>query len=122
MKRILVIDDDVDLSDTIKSVFGYKGYQVLLSHKAQEGIETAKQHKPDLIIMDIMLPEMNGAEAVKALRTEPGLKETPVIFLTGLVSKADHLDGLQIDGQHYQTLAKPFENERLLEVVKSILG
>ena len=121
MKRILIIDDDVDLLNAIKSVLSYDGFSVLLSNKVQEGIETAKQQKPDLIIMDVLLPEMNGAEVVNILKEEPGLKDTPVVFLTGLVSNADQLDGLQIDGQHYQTLAKPFENERLVAIVKSLL-
>lgn len=123
MKSILLIDDDQDLSDTIKSVLEYAGYHVSLSHDPKDGIEMVKKKKPDLILMDVMLPGMNGAEAVKILKSEPIIKDIPVIFLTALVSNEEEVlgqDGLVVDGHQYKTLPKPFENERLLEVVGSI--
>jgi len=124
MNRILLIDDDNDLSETIKSVLEYAGYEALVSHTAQEGINVAKEQKPDLILMDVMLPDMNGAEAVHVLKSDPVVSNIPVIFLTGLVSENDeHVKdvGLNVDGVHYRTMAKPFENEKLLKEIKSVL-
>lgn len=122
MKKILLIDDDRDLSDTVKSVLEYEGYDVLLSHDPEEGIALAKKEKPDLVLMDVMLPGMNGAEAVKILKSDSLTKDTPCIFLTALMTGEEEAlaqKGLVVDGQQYQTLAKPFENEKLLEAVKN---
>lgn len=125
MRKILLIDDDQDLSDTIKSVLEYDGYDVLLSHDSQKGIDMAKEQKPDMILMDVMLPGMNGAEAVKILKSTPVVRDIPVIFLTALMSNSDskaQQEGLNVDGVNYQTLGKPFENMKLLEIVRSTLG
>jgi len=122
MKKILIVDDDLDLSETIKSVLELEGYTLSISNAPQAGIKLAKEQQPDLIIMDVLLPEMNGAEVVKILKSDPVVKNIPVIFLSGLVSTDDDLQGgMQVGGKHYQILAKPFENKRLVGLVKSIL-
>ena len=127
MKRILIIDDDWDLADTIKAVLEYADYDVLLSHKAQQGINLAKEQKPDLILMDVMMPGTDGAAAVRLLKEESALKDIPVIFLTALVSDDDthseyeNIGSLNVGGIEYPALAKPFENERLLEKIKAVL-
>ena len=124
MKKILIVDDDHDLSDLTKSVLVRGGYEVLISHDSSMGIDMAKKQKPDLILMDIMLPGMNGAEVVKLLKSEPIIRDIPVIFLTALLSDADKYDtaGIQVDGKHYTAIAKPYEIKDLLEKVKKILG
>ncbi|MBU0468487.1 MAG: response regulator [Candidatus Omnitrophica bacterium] len=125
MNKILIIDDDQDLADTIKSVLEYAGYSVLISHEANDGIIKAKEHNPDLILLDIVMPGMDGPEAAKILKSEMITKDIPVVFLTGLVSNEDTVTGLgsvNISGVQYQTIAKPFENESLLEVIRSVLS
>ncbi len=125
MRTILVIDDDVDLADTVKSILEYEGYDALVSHDAKDGLRLAKDKIPDLILMDVMLPGMSGAEAVRELKADPLLRGIRVIFLTGLVGHEEtslEQKGLNVDGQQYQTLAKPFENRKLLEMIQSILG
>ena len=80
--------------------------------------------KPDLILMDVMLPGLNGAEAIKEIRKDPVNKNIPVIFLTGLVSGRDgdlKEAGIHVDGLKYQTLGKPFEIKELLALVKDML-
>ena len=124
MKTILLIDDDHDLSGLIKSVLEYADYRVLLSHEAQKGIETAKEEKPDLILLDIIMPGMDGAQAITILKSESSTKNIPVIFLTGLVSDEDiniGSEGINIGGVYHKSIAKPFENEKLLKVVKDAL-
>ena len=91
-------------------------------HEAEAGIKYARNSKPNLILMDVMLPGLSGAEAVKILKSDPQLKSIPVIFLTALVSGQDEgLKGINVSGLHYQTLGKPYEIEELLKLVKDVL-
>lgn len=125
MKKILVIDDEQDLADIIKALLEYEGFSVFVSCEAKDGINKAKAEKPDLILLDIVMPGIDGPEVAKILRSETITKDIPVIFVTGLVSNQDTLTGLgsiNISGGQYQTIAKPFENERLVEVIRSVLG
>ena len=89
-----------------------EGYQVSAYHDAESAIADVKMQKPDLILMDVMLPGLNGAEAIKEIRKDPVNKNIPVIFLTGLISGRDgdlKDAGMHVDGLKYQTLGKPFE-------------
>ena len=119
--KILLVDDDEDLCHLTKTALTKHGYEVIAFHDAEAGIKYAKNFIPNLILMDVMLPAMSGAEAVKALKADPQLKNVPVVFLTALVAGEEtNLEerGLNVDGLHYWTLGKPYEIEKLLEVVK----
>ena len=122
--HIMVIDDDQDLPELIKAILLKEGYQVSAYHDAESAIADVKMQKPDLILMDVMLPGLNGAEAIKEIRKDPVNKNIPVIFLTGLVSGRDGdltEAGMHVDGLKYQTLGKPFEIKELLALVKDML-
>lgn len=123
MEKILVIDDDQDLSDTIKSALQYEGYTVLISHNGTDGIKKAEEYKPDLILLDIMMPGMDGTEAISILKGKSVTKNIPVIFLTGLLSGNDDGEELDINagGVYVKSIAKPFDNAKLLEVIKTVL-
>ncbi len=124
MKTILLIDDDQDLSEVIKIILKSANYDVLISHEAQHGINTAKEKTPDLILLDIMMPGMDGVEAMSILKSESATKDIPVIFLTGLISNNDSSEGIEdinIGGSYYKTIAKPFDNKKLLEIIKKTL-
>ncbi len=123
MRRILVVDDDFDLSGLVQAVLTQHGYNVLISHNASEGMEMARGQKPDLILMDVMLPEMSGADVVKLLKSDRRVKDIPVVFLTGLLSKKEQYedDHICVDGQSYPAVAKPFEINDLLEKIKTSL-
>lgn len=117
--RILLIDDDKDLCHLTKTALTKHGYEVSAFHNAEDGIKYAKNSHPNLILMDVMLPGLNGAVAVKLLKSDPQLKDIPVIFLTALVlGQEKGLEGINVGGLHYQTLGKPYEIETLLGVVK----
>lgn len=119
MMKILLIDDDKDLCHLTKATLTKHGYEVVAFHDAAAGIKYAQNTKPNLILMDVMLPGLSGADAVKTLKTDPQLKEVPVVFLTALVSRQEEgLKGINVDGLHYETLGKPYEIETLLGVVK----
>ena len=124
MIRIFVVDDDQNLANLTKVALTKKGYEVMTFYEARKAIEEAKKQKPDLILMDIMLPGVSGAEAVKELRKDIHLAQIPVIFLTGLIGDSEEdveSKGINIDGTSYKTLGKPYEINQLLELVENVL-
>ncbi len=81
-QTILVVDDEKDLLDLIEYNLKKEGFDVLKAENGEEGIKIAKEHNPDLVLMDIMMPKMDGMEAVEKMRADDALKSIPIIFLT----------------------------------------
>ncbi len=125
MKKILIVDDDADIIDLIQNRLKRNNYEVIFANDGENGITKALQEKPDLIIMDVMMPQMHGGEAVKILKSSEITKHIPVLFFTAMNSylpnKTD-LDQVNVDGQFYPALSKPFEPNTLLSSIKSLLG
>lgn len=124
MARIILIDDDHDLSDLTKTILVHNGYQVMVFHEAESALAELRKRKADLVLMDVMLPGMSGAEAIREIKHDPQLRNIPVIFLTGLVSAHDvdlKAMGLQVDGMSYRTMGKPYETKELLALIKLML-
>jgi DNA-binding response OmpR family regulator len=123
MAQILIVDDDPNFSHLTKVALDQKGYETVVTHTFNKAVEAMTTCKPDLIIMDIMMPGVSGAEAVKRFRRNDDFSGIPVIFLTGLISGyEENTDNeINIDGMAYQTLGKPFEIDQLLEVVRKNL-
>jgi len=123
MARIYLVEDDRNLANLTKVALVKKGYEVVVFHEALKAIEEIKKRKPDLILMDVMMPGVSGAEAVKELRKDTNLAKIPVIFLTGLIGgeeeDVEH-KGINIDGINYKTLGKPYEIDQLLKMVGSV--
>ena len=119
--RILLIDDDVDICQLTKKVLNQYGYVVAAFNDAKSGIQDARQQKPNLILMDIMLPGLSGPEIVKSLQSDVQLKNVPVLFFTALVTGQDEGvqdEGIEVGGIKYQTIGKPYEIEQLLQIVR----
>ena len=110
METILIIEDDATMLRGLKDNFEFKGYRVLTAANGEEGLETALSGKPDLIILDIMLPKINGYEVCRLIRTE-GL-EMPIIMLTAKGEESDIVLGLNLGADDYVT--KPFSIKELL--------
>jgi CheY-like chemotaxis protein len=120
MSKICLVEDDQDLANLTKTALVKNGHEVMLFHEARKAFEGIRLHKPDLILMDIMMPRMSGTEAVRILSKDPDLKNIPVIFLTALISEKDkdvEESGITIDGVNYKTLGKPYEIEQLLKMI-----
>jgi len=117
--RILVVDDEPEITEIIEAFLDNAGYQVRVLNKAQEAIENAQEFKPDLILLDIMMPGTDGYTVCNQIKENAGLKNTPVIFLTGKDSKDDQGKSFQVGGDMY--IKKPFSCERLLEIVNVVL-
>ena len=112
---ILVIDDEEAVTGVIQAVLSKEGYQVHLAHNGAEGLKLAGQVKPDLIIMDITMPGMDGYEATKQLKHDPSLAEIPIIFLTGKSAGEDGGKAFAAGGVSF--VRKPFSSQQLRDLV-----
>lgn len=118
-QTILVVDDERDLLDLIEYNLKKEGFKVLKAENGEEGISKAKEHKPDLILLDIMMPKMDGLEAVESMRKDEDLKKTPIIFLTARSDEKTEIDGLNKGGDDYIT--KPISTTKLVSRIKAVL-
>jgi len=118
-QTILVVDDERDLLDLIEYNLKKEGFKVLKAENGEEGISKAKEHKPDLILLDIMMPKMDGLEAVEIMRKDDELKKTPIIFLTARSDEKTEIDGLNKGGDDYIT--KPISTTKLVSRIKAAL-
>ncbi|QUI64495.1 response regulator [Pseudoalteromonas sp. A22] len=112
---ILLIDDDQELCSLLKEYFTAEGFEVAMAHTGTEGLQLALKQNFDLILLDVMLPEMDGFEVLKALRVQ---KMTPVIMLTAKGDDFDRIFGLELGADDY--IPKPFNHRELLARVKAI--
>ena len=115
MKSILIVEDEPNISDFIKGELEYEGYNVSIKEDGRKGLEEALRNEYDLIILDVMLPSMNGFEICRRLKRE---KQSPVIMLSAKDSVMDKVNGLQIGADDY--IAKPFAIEELLARIEVV--
>ncbi|GAB4581585.1 MAG: response regulator [Anaerolineales bacterium] len=109
--RILIVEDDIDISNMLRIYFGGQGYDVDAALSGSEALEKTRQGLPHLIVLDIMLPGMNGYDVCKTLRTQTRTSHIPIIFLTQKDERSDKLQGLELGADDYIT--KPFDIEEL---------
>jgi len=118
-KRILVVDDEVDVTELVAYHLRAKGFQVETLNDPNGSIGTARTFLPDLVILDVMMPDLNGVQICRMLRADPKLKKVPVIFLTAKAEEADRIQGLETGADDY--VCKPFSTKELVLRVQSIL-
>ena len=119
MNKILVIDDDIAVNELVKINLELAGYSVLSATDGITGFATAKQEQPDLIILDVMMPDVDGYTVAKRIRENQNIKKTPIIMLTALGMLEDKVKGFDIGVDDY--LVKPFEIEELKVRVRALL-
>ena len=117
--KILVIDDEPEITDIIETFLENAGYEVKSENSSVIGIERAKTFLPDLVLLDIMMPLMDGYEACKELKKNEETSKIPVIFLTGKDARSDEGKSFKVGGDMF--IKKPFSCERLLEIVRVVL-
>lgn len=115
MKNILIVEDEPNISDFVKGELEYEGYNVCIKEDGREGLEEALKNEFDLIILDVMLPSMNGFEICRRIKRE---KQSPIIMLSAKDSVMDKVNGLQIGADDY--IAKPFAIEELLARIEVV--
>lgn len=120
MTRILVIDDEPDMVSAIKLRLEANGYEVIAGKDGPEGLNKARMEKPDLIILDIMLPKLDGFKVCRMLKYDEKFKNIPVIMFSAKVQKRDIERGKEMGADAYIT--KPFKADELLAKMKELLG
>jgi CheY-like chemotaxis protein len=122
--KILVVEDNADEASLIKMILEPEGYEVALASNGEEGLEKVESSRPDLIILDVMMPELDGFAMCSKLRESPEHSRIPVVLLTGVAKRISDskypLDGvLRADAEQY--LEKPVKPEELLDTVARLL-
>jgi len=120
-KKIMIVDDEENLVELVKAIFENEGYEVIPAYSGKECLEKLKKVKPDLILMDMMMPGMTGKETTKKIRENPKTKNLKIAFLTVVrVSEIgmEELKKLNV----LDFITKPFDNQDLVRRVKKLLG
>lgn len=123
-KKILLVDDDPDFVEAVKVIVESGGYEVRVAYDGQEGLEAVAEEKPDLIVLDVMMPVMNGHAACAKLKKDPATASIPIILLTAVAERVTtstytHRDMLESEAEDY--MPKPVEPADLLALIKSWL-
>ena len=120
MKRILIVDDEKDIVETLSFMLKAKGFECLCAYDGEEGLTLAKSQKPDLVILDVMMPKINGYKICRLLKFDNKYKDIPIIMVTARSQDEDKMIGEETGADEYIT--KPFEFSDVLEKIKKYLG
>lgn len=116
--RVLVVDDDIEVAKSIEASLR-KQYQVHVVYSGIEAVKEARRHRPDLIVLDVVMPGMDGLDTCRELRVDPALADVPILFLTALGRPEDRVAGLRAGADDY--LTKPFNLDELQLRISAIL-
>ncbi len=117
--KILVVDDENYILHILDFSLGAEGYEVVTAEDGEEAVRKAKEQKPDLVVLDVMMPKMDGFEACRAIKGDPELGGTPVILLSAKARDVDQKQGYEAGADDYIT--KPFSPGRLVDRVHGLL-
>ncbi len=120
-KRVVCIEDEPEMIDLVRLILGRKGFNVIGANGGIEGLETVRRLRPDLILLDLMMPDMDGWEVYQQVKADPALREIPVVVVTAKAQSIDKVLGLHI-AKVDDYITKPFGPQELLESVEKILG
>jgi two-component system phosphate regulon response regulator PhoB len=118
-KKILIVDDEADVTELVSYHLKAKGYQVQTTNNPNTSLGVARTFLPDLVILDVMMPDLNGIQICRLLRADPQLKNVPVIFLTAKAEESDRIQGLETGADDY--ICKPFSTKELVLRVSTVL-
>jgi two-component system phosphate regulon response regulator PhoB len=119
MARVLVVDDEADLRDVLEYNLTNAGHKVLLAATGAQGLELAREGRPDLVLLDLMLPDISGTEVCRALRADPRTRALRIVMVTAKGEEIDRVVGFELGADDY--VAKPFSVRELLLRVQAIL-
>jgi two-component system, OmpR family, alkaline phosphatase synthesis response regulator PhoP len=118
---ILLIEDDPLIQKMYKNAFKFEGYDMLTANDGLEGIELAKSKKPSIILLDIMMPKLNGLDALKILKSDPDTKDIPVVMLTNLADEHD-AEGALSKGALKYIVKSEHDPKEIIDVVKDVVA
>jgi two-component system sensor histidine kinase/response regulator len=118
-KEILIVDDDKVTLRTLENILIKEGFAVIPLSLGKEAVRVAKDRSPNLIILDIMMPDMDGGDVASILKSDPETKDIPIVFLSSLVTKREEQSNSRMHGIFF--IAKPFERGELLRKIKNYI-
>lgn len=118
--KILVVDDEINITQILEFSIGAEGYEVIAAQNGEEAIDKARREQPDLIILDIMMPIIDGYEACRILKANPLTKNIPVILLTAKGREIDKRLGYEVGATDY--IIKPFSPNKLIDRIHKLLS
>ncbi len=119
-KKILVVEDTEDNRQILRDLLGMAGYEMVEAHDGAEGVAKAAEHRPDLILMDIQMPVMDGYEATRQIKASPDLRSIPIVAVTSYALSGDEEKTRAAGCDGY--IAKPYSPRQMLAMVREILG
>jgi two-component system response regulator VicR len=119
--RVVCIEDEPEMIDLVRLILGRKGFEVIGADGGIEGLEKVRTEKPDLVLLDLMMPDMDGWEVYQQIKADPELRDIPVVVVTAKAQSIDKVLGLHI-AKVDDYITKPFGPQELLESVEKILG
>jgi len=119
-KRILIVDDEPYIVIPVEFLMRREGYEVTVARDGEAGLEAIRADPPDLVILDVMMPKLNGFEVCEAVRADPALASVRILMLTAKGREAEKKKGLELGADAY--IPKPFSTHELVETVRSLLG
>ena len=119
-KRVLVVEDQEDLRGILRDLLTSSGYEMLEAADGQAGVDKARAEKPDLILMDIQMPVMDGYDATRQIKADPDLKSTPIVAVSSFAMKGDEEKARASGCDHYVT--KPYSPMQLLRTIRGLIG
>ncbi len=118
-ERILVVDDDKEIVRVVRAYLEQAGFHVLAAHDGERALHTIRHDRPDLVVLDLMLPERDGWNLTRLVRGDPALASLPIVMLTARVEDSDKVAGLELGADDY--VAKPFNPHELVARVRAVL-
>jgi len=121
--KILIVDDEEEILHLVKKSLEAHGYEVDTLSDPTQFLSKTAEFEPDLILMDIVLPNTDGAELVKSLQARPNMRDIPVIFLSGIVNtyeESDNISNITVANKEYPAIAKPFTAQKLIEAIQKL--
>ena len=119
VKKALIVEDEEDILELLSAIFGFEDYEVLYAKDGEEALQIARAENPDIILLDIHLPKMNGHEVCKSVKSDPAMSHTKVLMLSGMSQDFNLQKALETGADAYMT--KPFSSTEIVEKVEELL-
>ena len=119
-KKILIVEDEVELVEMVKMRLEANGYEVIVAYNGEDGLEMAKKENPDIILLDLMLPKMDGYQVCSALKSNKNYSAIPICMFTARAQDSERKKGIDLGADAYIT--KPFEPPVLIAKIKELIG
>jgi two-component system response regulator VicR len=121
LKRLVYIEDEQEMIDLVRLILGRRGFDVIGANGGREGLDMVRQQLPDLVLLDLMMPDMDGWDVYQQMKAEENTREIPVIVVTAKAQSIDKVLGLHI-AKVDDYISKPFSPQELVESVEKVLG